>query len=134
MKKQWVLALGVTLLLAGCGKSSTSEEKVVNNHTKVPTSYSNKVINNRGLAVKGSVDGYGIRIYSNSKEVANPKSIHKGVVVKVNGKASKVMPIEIAYLGKSIVVALVNEKGEEVAVSDEIKVTDVPVVVVEMNI
>ena len=132
MKKQWIVALGITLLLAGCGNSSSSEEKELN--TKVPTSYSNKVINNRGLAVEGSVDGYGIRIYSNSKEEANPKSIHKGVVVKVNGKTSEVMPIEIAYLGKSIVVALVNDKGEEVAVSDEIKVTDVPVVVVEMNI
>ena len=132
MKKQWIVALGITLLLVGCGESSTAEEKVVS--TKVPTAYSNKVINNRGLVVEGSVDGYGIKIYSNSAEVANPQNIHKGVVVKVNGKSSQVMPIEIAYLGKSIVVALVNDKGEEVAVSDEIKVTDVPVVVVEMNI
>ena len=129
-KQQWLMVLGVSLVLVGCGDGASSGATT----TAVPTTFSNKVINNRGIAVEGSVDGYGIKIYSDSTEVANPQQIHKGVVVKVNGKTSEVMPIEIAYLHKKIVVTLVNDKGDEVAVSDEILVTDVPVIIVEMNL
>jgi hypothetical protein len=86
------------------------------------------------LVVEGKLDNYTIKIYSNSEEVADPKSMHKGVVVKINGKDSEVMPIQISYLNKEIVVAIENEKGEEVAISEAIAVTDVPVVVVELSI
>ena len=130
--KQLLMALGTSLLLVGCGGGGASSEATTT--SAVPSTFSNKVINNRGIAVEGTVDGYAIKIYSNSAEVANPQNIHKGLVVKVNAKTSEVMPIEIAYLNKSIVVALVNDKGEEVVVSDEITVTDVPVIIVEMNL
>jgi len=129
----WMVVLGASLVLVGCGGGATSSNEA-SKITAVPETFSNKVINNKGTAVEGTVDGYGIKIYSDSKEAANPQAIHKGVVVKVNGKTSEVMPIEISYLGKSIVVALLNNKGEEVAVSDKIEVTDVPVIVVEMNL
>jgi len=127
--KKVLVGLGALLVLVGCGGGASTEETTV-----VPSSFSNKVINNRGIAVEGTVDGYGIKIYSDSTDVANPQQIHKGVVVKVNGKTSAVMPIQISYLNKSIVVTLVDDKGEELAVSNEITVTDVPVVVVEMNL
>jgi hypothetical protein len=133
MKTQhWLKILGISLLLVGCGGGDTPSS--TQNEVKIPTTYSYKVINNRGLVVEGKLDNYTIKIYSNSEEVADPKSMHKGVVVKINGKDSEVMPIQISYLNKEIVVAIENEKGEEVAISDEIEVTDVPVVVVEFSI
>lgn len=132
-KQQWLKLFGISLLLVGCGGGDTPST-TTQNEVKVPTTYSYKVINNRGLVVEGKLDNYTIKIYSNSEEVADPKSMHKGVVVKINGKDSEVMPIQISYLNKEIVVAIENEKGEEVAVSEAIAVTDVPVVVVELSI
>ncbi|MBU1667435.1 hypothetical protein KKC13_03395 [bacterium] len=132
--QQWLKILGISLLLVGCGGGDTASTETAQNSVTVPTTYNYKVINNRGLAVEGTMDNYTIKIYSTTEEVADPKSMHKGVVVTINGKASEVMPIQISYLNKEIVVAVENEKGEQVAVSDAIEVTDVPVVVVELSI
>lgn len=129
--KKILVSLGSLLVLIGCGGGASDE---VTTTTAIPSTFSNKVINNRGLFVEGTVNGYGIKIYSDSIESANPQEIHKGVVVKINGKASEVMPIQVSYLNKNIVVALLNEQGEEVAISSEILVTDIPVIVVEMTL
>jgi hypothetical protein len=131
MKNQkWLVALGASLVLVGCGDSGSS----VSTETKVPSSFTNKVVNNRGLVVESQLDGNSIKIYSDSVVTANPKNIHKGVVVKVNGKSSKTMPIEISYLNKNIIAIVSDSTGKELAVSAEIEVTDVPVIVIELSI
>jgi len=130
MKKQLIMGLGLALVLIGCGSGTTNQES----GTTLPTNYSNKVVNNRGLVVEGNVDTYSIKIYSDAQIEVSPKNIHKGVVVKVNGKSSETMPIEIGYMGKHIVAALYDSNGNEVAVSSEIEVTDVPVIIVDMSI
>ena len=130
-KKLGLMALGISFFLIGCGGSSAIESST---STKLPENYSYKVVNNQGTSVAGKVSGYTIKIYSDNKELANPKDIHKGVAVKINGKTSEVIPIDIVYLNKNIVVALFNDKGEQVAVSEEVLVTDVPVVVVEITL
>ena len=133
-RQQWLKILGISLLLVGCGGEDATSTQNTENNLKVPTAFNYKVINNRGLVVESKLDNYTIKIYSNSQEVANPQDRHKGVVVKINGKASETMPIEIAYLNKKVMVVVYNEKGEEVAISEEIEVTDVPVVLVELSI
>ena len=130
MKKYLTIA-GLSLFLVGCGESGSIEEK---SSTNLPEQYSYKVINNRGLVVEGKLDSYKIKIYSDNEGSANPKDIHKGVVVKVNGKSSETMPIEISYLNKNIIVVIYDESGKEVAVSEEIQVSDVPVLIVELSI
>jgi len=101
---------------------------------KLPDNYSHRVINNQGIGVEGSVNNYTIRIYSNSEEIANPQSLHKGVVVKVNGEASENIAIQASYINKTIIVAIYNSNGKLIKISNEIVVTDVPVVIVELNI
>ncbi len=134
MKNQkWLVTLGISLILAGCGKSS-SEPTAAATKTKIPSNFSHKVVNNRGLVVESKLDGNTISIYSDSIIKANPKDIHKGVVVKVNGKSSETMPIEISYLNKNIVAVVTDSNGKELAVSDKVKVTDKPVIIIELNI
>ena len=101
---------------------------------KIPDNYSHRVINNQGIAVEGSINNYTIRIYSNSKEVANSQSRHQGVVVKINGEASENIAIQASYINKTIIVAVYDATGKIVKISDEIVVTDVPVVIVELNV
>lgn len=129
--KNTIITVAALFLLVGCGDGSGSSLKT---ETKIPSNFSYKVVNNRGLVVESKLDNYTIKIYSDSNEEANPKNIHKGVVVKVNGESSETMPIEISYLNKNIIVVIYDELGNELAVSAEIEVTDVPVVVVELTI
>ncbi len=114
--------------------NSISEEETDKNEIKLPTEYTNSVINNEGKAVIGNVNGYTIRIYSDEVEKANPQSLHQGVVVKLNGNASENIAIQATYLNKKIIIALYNNAGELVKISDEILVTDVPIVIVELNL
>ena len=101
---------------------------------KLPSTYTHQAINNQGVAVEGSVKNYTIRIYSDSQEIVNAQSLHQGVVVKVNGEASENIAIQATYIDKKIVVALYDQSGQLIKVSDEILVTDVPVVIVELNL
>lgn len=126
--KKVIGILSVLVLIAGCGNNTTSVE------SKIPLEYSYKVVNNRGLVVEGQLGNYKIKIYSDSNETANPQNIHKGVVVNINGKSSEMIPIEISYLNKNIIVSIYDETGNELAVSEVIKVTDVPVVVIDMSV
>lgn len=148
--EKWLKILGTSLLLAGCGDNSSSTTSITNEtqneaipsttsltiqeELTLPSSYTYPAINNKGLAVTGQMDNYNIKIYSSNQEVANAQSIHKGVVVKLNDQTSEVMPIQISYLNKKIVVIIENEKGEKVAISKEIEVSDVPVVIIELTI
>ena len=133
MKNQkWLVVLGASLVLVGCGENGGTGATVT--ETKIPSTFSNKVVNNRGLVVESKLDGNTISIYSDSSITANPKDIHKGVVVKVNGKSSETMPIEISYLNKNIVAVVSDSTGKELAVSDEVQVMDEPVIVIEVNI
>ena len=134
--QQWLKVLGISLLLVGCGSDDvkSSESSTQNSATKSPSGYSYKVINNQGKAVESQLGEYTIRITSNSKEKPNPQARHKGVVVKINGENSQTMPIQISYLDKGIVVSVYDKDNVLLSATDEIKVTDVPVVVVEMTI
>jgi len=102
--------------------------------TVTPLKYTHKVVNNQGVEVEGEVNGYTIKIYSDTKVEANAKHIHKGVVIELNGEKSNVMPIEISYLDKNIMIGIYDKEGKRVTASDSIRVTDVPVVVVELHI
>lgn len=128
-KKELLLLFSILMGLIGCGGGASSEGEST---TSISLPFSNKVINNRGLFVEGSVNGYGIKIYSDTIEGVNPQEIHKGIVVEVNGKVSEVIPIQISYLNKNIVVVLFNSQGEKVAVSSTVLITDVPVIVIKM--
>ena len=141
--KQQLAILSTAFILVGCGNNTSESETkkeatpssptVVKDNSIVALKYTNKVVNNRGMEVEGEVGHYKIKVYSDSKIEANPQNIHKGVVVKFNGETSKVMPIEISYLDKNIMVGLYDKSGKHVATSDSIKITDVPVVVVELS-
>ena len=130
MLKKLSISIGISILFAACGGESVSSSESIT----VPSNYSYKATNSIGKEIQGTVDGYSIQIYSDNKIIESAKELHKGLVVKVNGKKSDTMPIGIAYLHKNIVVALVDSSGKRVAVSDEIEVTDVPVIVVELSV
>ena len=114
--------------------TSASPKTVTTQPSNRPLKYTHKVVNNQGIEVQGEVDEYIIKIYSDTEVEANPKHIHKGVVVKLNGEKSRVIPIEISYLDKNIMIGVYDKKGKRVTASETIKVTDVPVVVVELHI
>ena len=134
--KQQFILLSIVFSLIGCGGDSVTskDNSIRTTPSSKPLKYTHKVINNQGIEVKGKVDEYAIKIYSDSDIKANPKNIHKGVVIKLNGKTSKVIPIEISYLNKEIMVELYNKRGKLIITSDLIQVIDVPVMIVELTI
>ena len=128
--RKYLQTLSIALLLIGCNSSDTNSSSKI----EIPEGYTNKVINNQGFVVESQLDNYIINILSDKQEKANPQSRHKGVVVKINGKTSKTMPIEESYLGKKILIVVKDKSQKSIAVSQEIEVTDIPVIVVELNI
>jgi hypothetical protein len=131
MKKVILSVVIAAVVFTGCGggDSSTAETLVI------PTGYEYKVINNRGDAVEGQVGKRVIKLYSDSKAVADPKSVHKGVVVNINGVDSKTMPIQESYIDDDIVVAVYDEGSELITAVEAVSITDdVPVVLVNLSI
>lgn len=108
-----------------------------NNNTttlKLPEGYNYRMINNQGIPVESKLDNYTIQLYSNTNETVSPQSRHSGIVVKINEKVSENIAIQATYLGKSMVVAVYNEKNELTAISDIIQIIDVSVIVVTLSI
>lgn len=110
--------------------TTTNEETTT---LKLPEGYNYRMINNQGIAVESTLDNYTIKLYSNYNETASPQSRHNGVVVKINEEVGENIAIQATYLGKSMVVAVYNERNELVIVSDIIEVIDVPVIVVSLS-
>jgi hypothetical protein len=129
--KKILILMGTLFALIGCGGGALSEGSITQ---AIPVGFSNKVINNRGSFVEGSINGYTIKIYSDSIESLNPQEIHKGIVIKLNGNTSEIIPIQISYLNKNIIVSLINTQGDKVSVSRKVLVTDTPVIMVEMTL
>jgi len=102
--------------------NSTSTDN--NSSISLPNGYIYPVINNQNIAVKGEVDSYIVKLYSNKKEQADAQSRHQGVVIKFNGHTSETLPIQSTYIGKKVIVALYNSIGELIKVSKEVTVTD----------
>ncbi|MBU1667433.1 hypothetical protein KKC13_03385 [bacterium] len=109
---------------------TTNEETTT---LKLPEGYNYRMINNQGIAVESKLDNYTIKLYSNYNETISPQSRHSGVVVKINEEVGENIAIQATYLGKSMVVAVYNERNELVIVSDIIEVIDVPVIVVTLS-
>jgi hypothetical protein len=124
-----LLTLSTIVLLTGCNNTETSTE----NNT-LPSSYQYKTINNRGTVVETLLDGNTIEIYSDSAVSINPQARHIGIVVNVSGKVSPTMQIEDTYIGKNIVAVVYDKQGNELAVSSEVEVNDVPVMVLEITL
>ena len=102
-------ALVALLLVTGCGSNSSSESVDSGElQNSSDSRYIYKVINNRGEAVTSEVGAYEIALYSDTKEKANDKSPHKGVVVKLNGNDSALMPIQETYMHKDIVAKIMK--------------------------
>ena len=95
-----------------------------NSSISLPNGYIYPVINNQNIAVKGEVDSYIVKLYSNTKEQADAQSRHQGVVIKFNSNTSETLPIQSTYIGKKVIVALYNSVGELIKVSKEVTVTD----------
>jgi len=131
MKRQIVKSLILSLLLVGCGSNTNTENRVSDTTKSSTTSYSYKAINNSGSGVEGKLGNYTVKLFSNSKELKKPQDRHKGVVVKFNGQTSETMAIQASYEGKDI-VASIYDGDKLIKQSAPIKVTDVPVVIIEI--
>ena len=132
VKKIFSVAV-MAMVLNGCGSSSKSSSGgELDEH--VPIGYEYKVINNRGLAVESQLGEYKINLLSNTQELQNPKSVHKGVVVNINGQDSDTMPIQATYLEKEIVV-VIYDKDNVLLGAKAVEVTnDAPVVLVNVEL
>jgi hypothetical protein len=124
------ISLSTILLFNGCNSTDTSVSNDKN--TALPSTFQYKAINNRGTVVETALEDKLIKIYSNSAVSANPQARHIGVVVNVDGQVSPTMQIEDAYLNTKIVAVLYDKQGNELAVSKEQEVNDVPVVVLNI--
>lgn len=126
------------LLLDGCGSNTTSKStEAINNIDEgtYPKGYPYKVINNKSDVVESKLEKLTIRLYSNVKNKADSKSLHKAVVVNINGNDSKTMPIQSTYLGNEIIVGIYDEEGKLIIYSDVVEITDdVPVILVNLDI
>ena len=126
-----VAVMAMVLIGCGNGSKSSSEEEL---NANIPLGYEYKVINNRGLAVESRLGKYMISLLSDTQETKDPKSVHKGIVVNINGQDSDTMPIQSTYINKVIVVAIYNEEDELLG-SKEVDVTnDAPVVLVNIDL
>ena len=125
--------IAIMLTLVGCGDNSSALTESTTSIAKVPAGYTQKVINNQGNSVEGTIGKYTVRLLSNELQEIQPQQPHKGVVVKYDGQTSSTMAIEEAYIGKSIVAAIYDEGGKLVKTSGAVKVTDVPVVIIEVQ-
>jgi hypothetical protein len=130
-------ALVALLLITGCGSNSSSSSESVDSgelQNSSDSRYIYKVINNRGEAVTSEVGAYEIALYSDTKEKANDKSPHKGVVVKLNSNDSALMPIQETYMHKDI-VAKIYEEGSLIGETEAVEVTDnKPVIMIDVAI
>jgi len=139
MRNSFLSVAVATLILTGCGSNGTSTGASDNGGGNVdvvsPTGYENLVINNKGDAVESKLGKLSIKLYSNVADEADAKSMHKGVVVNVNGQDSETMPIQASYVGDEIKVAVYDDKNNLIVVSDAVEVSDdVPVVLVNVSI
>jgi len=139
-KQQLIKALAISLLFIGCGGNSTQGNTATNSEasaqvastTKSTNAPAYKAINNKGFGVEGKLDNYTVKLYSDSQEEIKPQGRHQGVVVKYNGKTSETMAIQESYQGKNI-VAGIYDGDKLIKMSDSVKVTDVPVVIIDMK-
>jgi len=140
-KKIFYGAVVALVLVTGCGNNEKKElggvEPIDEGRATVvtPNVYTHKVINNKGEAVNSRLGALTIQLYSDVQDQADPKSLHKGVVVNINGEDSQTMPIQASYLGDDIVVAIYNERGDLITTTEAVEVTDdTPVVLVNVTI
>lgn len=140
--------LAVSLFIVGCGGSNSGQSSAENGaadvsgnaqeavssvaESSLPDGYTNTAINNSGAGVEGTMGSYTVKLYANSSEEVKPQEPHKGVVVKMDGQTSETMAIQESYIGKSI-VAVVHEGDKVVKASSSVEVTDVPVVIIELD-
>ena len=128
-KKTFYSVAMALLLLNGCGSNDTKTDSSASD-----INYTYNVINNQGEAVKSKVGKYQIRLYSNYKEVADDRSPHKGVVVKINETESKLMAIQATYIDKKI-TAKVYQNSKLINSPEAIEVTDEnPIVKIDVEI
>jgi len=143
MKKSFVSVVVVALILTGCGNGTNTENKDTggasnsssNSEIVTPMGYENAVINNKGEAVQSKLGKFSIRLYSNAQDKPDAQSVHKGVVVNVNGQDSQTMPIQASYIGDKIKVVVYDENNNMLITSDAIQVVDdVPVVLANVTL
>ncbi len=114
-------------------EQNSTNNKNQQNNLQIPKKYNKRVLNNSKEEVTGKIDIYTIKIYTNSQVDINEQTPHKGVVVKFNGKQSETLSISNSYINKNILIVLVDDNNKIVAISDEIKVEDIPVIVVNLK-
>ena len=130
-KKTFYSVAMALLLLNGCGSNDT---KTDSSASASDINYTYSVINNQGEAVKSKIGEYEVYLYSNYKEVADDKSPHKGVVVKINETESKLMSIQATYIDKKI-TAKVYQNDKLINNPEAIEVTDEnPIVKIDVEI
>ncbi|CAA6815418.1 MAG: Unknown protein [uncultured Sulfurovum sp.] len=138
MKKSFLSVAVATFILTGCGSNGSNtgdSDDGGNPEVVAPVGYDSLVINNKGDVVESKLGKLSIKLYSNVADVADAQSMHKGVVVNVNGEDSETMPIQASYVGDEIKVAVYDENNKLLAASDAIEVADdVPVVLVNVSI
>ncbi|MBU1667431.1 hypothetical protein KKC13_03375 [bacterium] len=134
MKREILVLLVASFAFIGCGGSDVSTQTVDTNSLAVPSDYSYKVINNRGLAAEGILDDYTIKIFSNHEVDADPQSRHYGVVVKIGDKIAEEIPIQSSYINETIVVTVYKD-NKLIDSSDVLTIDDSqPLIIVDIDV
>jgi hypothetical protein len=101
----------------------------------IPSGFEYQTINNQGEIIETSYQNYTVKLYSNYQETADAQKNHVGIVVSVDGESLPVLQVQDSYRGQEIVVAVFNEIGELVGISDNIVVdNDAPVTVMTVTL
>ena len=139
MKREWIKLLAIAALFVGCGNESTTSNGTTTASTNVAQTESatssapaHKAINNTGAGVEGKLGNYTVKLFASTSEEVKPQERHQGVVVKFDGQSSDTMAIQASYQGKEI-TAGIYDGDKLVKMSESIGITDVPVVVIDVN-
>jgi hypothetical protein len=135
--KHLLLSVIVCISLTACGGSGSNEATEEPSSTPEHTNqYTHEVINNQGKPVESKLGKLNIKLYSNVNKEVDSKIHHVAVVVNLNGKDTKTMPIQANYIDEKIMVAVYDEKGKLLVKTDDgVEITDdTPVVVIKLKI
>lgn len=132
MKKIVLFSMFILLIFVGCNNTDTSAQNIEN--IKLPSGYSHKAINNRGVGVEGQIGIYKIKIFSNYEETANPQSRHHSIVIKIGNQHSEEIPLQSTYINKMVVVAVYKD-AQLVGQSDIVTINeDEPLTIVNITL
>jgi hypothetical protein len=133
---EWANYSDLDVLLNGYGhwvKGAVETLFVAKDGLSLPSGYQYQVIDSRGESVEGSHGEYKIVLLADYNESVDAQSNHLSILVRINGVDTTPLHIQSSYSGHTLVVALYNQEGLLVGVSDIVMVNGNEIIDITTN-